>query len=494
MKHFKLSIVFRTFKMGLFITVIILILSKVQAICMDKDSPTKYADFFQNPRQCDVLYIGSSHVRYDFFPMEMWNQYGITSYNFGNNGCFLPVSYWVMENALDYVNPRVVIIDTYFLDEKYKCESTEQKDGSVTANEGRLHLAFDCFPFSKKKMLAVNDLIQDSEQAKRDSFFNKLSGYHNRWDTGLLKNDFYPVNPGEKGASYEYLTVANPIGYEAISGDDILKDNPIGAEYLEEMIADCQKRGIRVLLTYLPFEAEVHYQEEANTTAIIAQKYGVDYINFLKTDSGINYETDLSDTKSYNGHLNPSGARKITSYIGKYLSTHYRLSDHRNDVGYSNWNNDYDKYSDMKLETIEKHSDIYTDLMLLADSDINCCIYIKRGDPLLNDKKLVGLLHNLAGQTKINIKDSNDLFLLVINEPRGKQHVLYDNNIQSDVKESTDLGAVYYKNDIAEQPYLSFNESTNYLKDLNLKDSKKNGILLYWKKEAGEENIHVMRF
>lgn len=491
MKHFITGKMFKVIKLGLFIAVIILILLKVQTICTDKDSPTKYADFFQHPEQYDVLYVGSSHVRYDFFPMELWNQYGITSYNFGNNGCFLPVSYWVMENALDHANPKLVIIDTYFLDEKYKCESTEQKNGSVTANEGRLHLAFDCFPFSKTKVRALDDLIPDDEQAKKNGFYNKLSEYHNRWDTGLIKNDFFPVNPGEKGASYEYLTVADPVGYTPISDDDMLKDNPVGAEYLKKMILDCQRRGIRVLLTYLPFEAEAHYQEEANTTADIAKKYGVDYIDFLKTNSGINYETDLSDTKPYNGHLNPSGARKLTAYLGQYISTGYQLTDHRSDAAYSNWGADYDKYSAMKLKTLDKQTDINCTLMLLNDPGIDCCVYVKGESAMLKNQKVLYLLQNLTGDSSFTVKNAEKGLILSVHHDGQNTAYESDNSGIHDFEEKTTAGELKFKYQPENDVSLTIGDSNNYLDSMQ-DDAQEHGLcVLYWDNRKNED-IHEL--
>ena len=85
----------------------------------NKDSDNKYSDFFRD-REYDVLFFGTSNVIDDVFPMELWKEYGIVSYNCGGTSNQLATTYWVMENALDYVTPKVVVIDCLHLSEDRK--------------------------------------------------------------------------------------------------------------------------------------------------------------------------------------------------------------------------------------------------------------------------------------------------------------------------------------------------------------------------------------
>ena len=48
-----------------------------------KSSDQKYESFFQQEQDFDVLFMGTSHVINAIFPMELWNDYGVVSYNFG---------------------------------------------------------------------------------------------------------------------------------------------------------------------------------------------------------------------------------------------------------------------------------------------------------------------------------------------------------------------------------------------------------------------------
>ena len=126
------------------------LLASVTDLTERKASDSKYADFFQD-RDYDVLFMGTSHVINGVFPMELWNEYGITSYNFGGHSNQIPTTYWVMENALDYVTPKVIVIDCLTLSSEHKC-----------AEEfSFLHLSMDAFPLSLTKIRAIWDLLDD---------------------------------------------------------------------------------------------------------------------------------------------------------------------------------------------------------------------------------------------------------------------------------------------------------------------------------------------
>ena len=168
----------------------------------NKDSDNKYSDFFRD-REYDVLFFGTSNVIDDVFPMELWKEYGIVSYNCGGTSNQLATTYWVMENALDYVTPKVVVIDCLHLSEDRKRAATP-----------RLHYNLDAFPLSLTKIRAVLDLMDDpvaaaaaeaegtensSWTASRTELLWDYAVYHSRWND-LQKEDFSPQPGREKGA------------------------------------------------------------------------------------------------------------------------------------------------------------------------------------------------------------------------------------------------------------------------------------------------------
>ena len=61
----------------------------------------------------------------------------------------------------------------------------------------------------------------------------------------------------------------------------------------------------------------------------------------------VDYQTDMHDPDS---HLNPSGARKITDYMGRLLSQQYKIPDQRNNPEYQSWYEDAEQYRQEKID------------------------------------------------------------------------------------------------------------------------------------------------
>ncbi len=52
-------------------------------IFSDKVGYRHYIPFLKNRTNYDIFFMGSSHMHNGIFPMQLWNDYGITSYNLG---------------------------------------------------------------------------------------------------------------------------------------------------------------------------------------------------------------------------------------------------------------------------------------------------------------------------------------------------------------------------------------------------------------------------
>ncbi|MCM1155633.1 MAG: hypothetical protein NC314_02420 [Roseburia sp.] len=348
--------------------------------------------FFEDQKEdYEVLFFGSSHVKYGISPMELWHDYGIVSYNMGIESQVLPTTYWQMENILEYSTPKLVVIDCYYLSELHKI------------NE-RAHNSLDIFPLSRTKINAVFDLLKNEEtELTHMEFLWDYSFYHNSWNE-LEMSDFVQNNTSRKGAGY---IVEIETGHEMteIPGESKLEEDMIGVEYLKRMIEDCQNRGIDVLLTYLPFPAGELPQKEANTVYDIAARYGVNYINFLDMDL-LNYDTDCSD----DNHINLSGCRKVTDYLGKYIMEHYDVADQRGNDAYSIWHADYADYHNKMILEIQRLESLDYRLLYLFDKDF--LAFIEIYDPEIWDNDYyVNLFENL-GINRENITKDTDFFVI----------------------------------------------------------------------------------
>lgn len=93
-------------KIVLFFIIIFVLVGVAAKITERKDSRKKYQDFMELADQIDVLFLGSSHVLNGINPVQLYSEYGITSYNMGKPGGMVTESYWTLMNALDYCTPK----------------------------------------------------------------------------------------------------------------------------------------------------------------------------------------------------------------------------------------------------------------------------------------------------------------------------------------------------------------------------------------------------
>lgn len=359
-----------------------------------KDSVIKNKDFFVQEAYFDVLFMGTSRVINGIFPMELWNDYGIVSYNFGGHSNELATTYWVMENTLDYTTPKLMVIDCFGLESNIKTSN----------NFSYVHYSLDSFPLSVTKIRTILDLMDDTVMKERRASGNlddtimsiprtkgemlwDFSVYHSRWNE-LTEKDFSKEASKEKGAESRIAVV--PQVNERIDFSRKLEDETVGIRYLRKMIEDCQDRDIEILLIYLPLPVSENRQLAANTAYDIANEYGINYINFLDMNI-INFDTDCYDLQ----HLNPSGARKVTDYLGKYIMENYNVADQRGNDIYSGWYDDYEEYTQLKISNLNKQESLEQYLMLLADKNYDVLIEVFDED-ILTDVKYISLFKNLG--------------------------------------------------------------------------------------------------
>lgn len=372
----------------IFLVLFLCIFSKVDRLFERKYSYTKYADFYAQKENFDVLFFGTSHVLNAIYPMELWNDYGIVSYNMANNSENICTNYWQLKNILEYTTPKVVVVDLYAV------------DGDSKVNLKYLHNLTDRLPLSINKIKMVMDLLPKEEWAE---YLFDFSIYHSRWNE-LTKEDIKPPISTEKGAELRTEVVPNQeptiIEQTRYSGED-----RINKQYLQKIIDLCKSQNIEVILTYLPYSAPESHQEVANWGYIIAQKNNVPYLDFFYENFSLNYLTDCADDGS---HLNASGARKITDYFGQYIKNHYEVQDRRNDETYTFWNDDYQEYEQYKMDCLNHEKEVASYLLLLNDKNLETTVYLSKDSDVKQDEIINSLLINIESMGNITYCETDN--------------------------------------------------------------------------------------
>ena len=262
-----------------------------------------------DPYQIDVLAVGNSDLYSAFHPLEMWNEYGITSYVCSGAKQNMALSYHMLNEFLKYKTPKVVLLemDNFF-----------ETRGSVEKDELIQEVYYTCGP-----------AYEGTE----------------KWDD--IKDQKFHPRAELKGFYYRDDVVKNKhLNYMGNSKQEA-KDVPITEDYFPKIMDLLKEKDIPVVFVNFPSESSWTNQKH-NTVNQYAKKYDVPYLDFNKDDeTGFDWSTDSRDGGN---HLNINGAKKMTKYLGKYFSDHYDLKNHRNAEELEQWNKDYQSYKEKYIK------------------------------------------------------------------------------------------------------------------------------------------------
>lgn len=380
-----------------FVFLLVLAIRKCADILEYKEARKEYTPFFESETNFDVVFLGTSHMWNHVLPMEMWDEYGIASYNWGYANSTPAENYYLIQDILKYTSPKVVVIDIHGIIEydswnngKYHTDRIEQQ-----------HVQFDELPLSRSKIMASKDVFDDYDD--NEDFIWNFIMYHNRWSE-LDQSDFDYEITTEKGSSF--MTGLGERNFATISNEQKTEINSVCYPYFLKTLEYCEQQNIQVLCicTYAVGEMQ---QRVANTMGDIIDNYpNCQYVNMLTADI-LNFNTDVY---SDNNHLNYSGALKTTLWLGQYLSENYNLSDYS---GYASWSTDYLLYYDYKVETLKSQKLLVNYLVRLADTDFSVSAEIYDSN-LMDSDRLMLLFDNANISPVLSSTESESCAKLVI--------------------------------------------------------------------------------
>lgn len=295
------------------------------------DGPRKNGPFLRDDREYDVLFFGSSHMINGVFPMELWKDYGLTSYNLAGHGASLAASFWELRLAVQYHKPKVAVLDVLFAGS----QTTEMSIGLA-------HEMLDSYPLSRLKVEAVRDLFEES--GTRAEMLFPLDVYHSRWkdlDSEMVRRGLWGENSYSPEKGGQIRAGLYPLAQEPlVPVTSRREESSIALTYVEKFVTYCMENDIVPVLTYLPCQISGQWQRDCNAALALGEKLGAKILNMQYMDL-IDYATDWYDDGS---HLNPAGALKTTACLGSFLREQCGLEDHRGDGCDDLWNQDYESY------------------------------------------------------------------------------------------------------------------------------------------------------
>lgn len=255
----------------------------------------------------DVLILGNSEALTSIIPMEMWNDYGFTSYVCATVEQTIPEEIYLLRRALKKQKPKMLILE-----------------------------ADNILMWSK-----ISNFISSEVEYRLP-----IVKYHNRWKK-LSKKDFtkkinydnvrtmkgyYFVKDIQKAENTNYMVYKNDIS-------NIPRANKI---YLKLLSKYCKDNQIQLAIVKTPVTSTWN-QGNHDEISDFSNSISVPFLdmNLLQDEIKIDW---AHDSKDGGEHLNHFGALKTTKYLGKYLKSFEILPDYRNNKNYQDWTKLYEEY------------------------------------------------------------------------------------------------------------------------------------------------------
>lgn len=352
-------------------------------------------DFYaQEEDTMDAMIFGSSYSYYSVSPLPIWNNYGITSYSFGNPSQRIWTTYYYMEEAFKYQSPKVVFY--------------EMGTAHVTepAGDGQNRQNLDPLEFSATKLKAILEVTGRTNETLASYLMPGLR-YHSRWNE-LSEEDF------TKGADVGYYGRGSLMRFGAKpakskdrelwmtdTGEDLVFPEE-NEEYIDKMIELCEKNGAELVFVRFP---EIYWTKNLHDMVqSLADKKGITYIDYntFPEEYGLDWDTDTSDRGS---HMNVMGNEKVSNYLGQYMKDHYGFEDKRENPDYASWVENAEKFQKVyEKNEIANILDLNQYLKKIQEECYTAVIAVRRDatkglhDDAKETLKSMGISENLINQ------------------------------------------------------------------------------------------------
>lgn len=347
---------------------------------LDRQNAREFYSLEKN--SIDVLAIGSSQVMSGFCGPELYGEYGYTAFGLGT--CKQPLLcsyYWLLE-ALKTQSPKVVLLETSSL-------------GFAENDSSSYKALSEMKSTSAYKYQAVKEIVDDGDWEEFLGYYSSLYKFHSRWNA--TKKIDYVFLQGSEKKSYGGNNVNSTQFSEPLSRSDYgaqLIDNPKQVvrdetlEYFKKFVQVCKDNQIELVLFKTPKRS--WSDDEFTAAHSIAEQFGLTYLdcndNGLYDEIGFDPSNDMFDPD----HLNYFGAKKMTHFLGEYLSSTFELTDYRDKE-----NNSYEKIYNDYLHAANNAelyaSDTLSQALEHLDDERYCIVISKTGNVKNDDAVTDGL-------------------------------------------------------------------------------------------------------
>ncbi len=322
----------------LFCLVLVVMLLVLQTVMHDSGGgQTWWNTYLSQPEDSlDVLFLGSSFAHGAISPLDLWRDYGFTSFNLTGSNQSLGTSYHFLREAFETQHPKVVVLELHtIVGQQMNDQALWSNYGMMPWGENKVRGYVAAAPSLYSFQYLVFPLLRD----------------HTKWHTldaaDLGKLVAEPPPPPGLGHPVIFITEDE----STRTPDPVISPATMdeGIDSLRRIARLCADNDADLVLYFTPGsldeQAEVLDEIRAGPKGADGNVEYLD-LNDARTAMGIDPSSDyaLAD-----GHLNYHGALKVTRYLGRHLVGRYGLVDRRGMPEYVEWDvllREYDDYVD----------------------------------------------------------------------------------------------------------------------------------------------------
>ena len=285
-------------------------------------------DFYKlENNSLDVIFIGSSNVFTGISPMKIYQETDIKSWDLASATQRSWISFYYLQEALKTQTPKVVVVD--MLGWIYNTPSE---------SEAHARRNLDYTKFSIDKILAIKNT--GSSCSEYLSFLFPILRYHTMYEEWFTSDKTTENDSTYFMSGQQILKNSKTITFSNEDNLDVYKTYNKNIEYYDKIIELCNEKGIQCVFIKTP--NTIWSKSISTSVENYARDKGVPYINFnYKIDEiGINTSEDFLNE----GHLNASGAEKLSGWLAEYLTEYYTELEVNTDADNAWWNQQIEEY------------------------------------------------------------------------------------------------------------------------------------------------------
>ena len=398
---------------------------KDKRVTFDYDTTRKVEGFYaEEKNSLDFVFVGSSQMFTSVVPAVLWEEYGITSYDFGANEQPMYLSYYYIKEALKYQDPKAIVLEVSY------CNAPEY------THEGVHQINLDDLRMGPVKLEAIFDIIPEGE---RWPYIFELAKYHDTWTT-MDKASYQYIGADKHNPYKGYTPSLDGFADGGEFNEEIAKVTEkaelaeLSVKYMEKIIALCKEKNVDLLFLKTPND-HIQNQPEYNAVADIAENHNIPYL-------------DLNREMKGQLHNHVFHAETITKRIGEWLTSLYEVEDKRENPEFAGWHEDADYYyryaHQLRLNDIETFEEYAAELI---GKDYVVCIAVNQDAGAYLSEEAVALMQQLGCQWDVSVAGGNSYLAVVENgtihaETGSEDVVAYENRIYDHTFKVVSQGAL----------------------------------------------------